>query len=187
MSSIERRYRRWLNLYPKEYRDARGEEILATLLEASSEHGRLSPADLLHLTWHGAWVRSCLIVRRLCTGRLPRSIYIATLLMAILAALNLMSAAFSHNGPKNQSSHLDNIIVGLVLVGLDLVVRTWSGRLYPAVIGALVVLVAASFVTIDLLINACAVFPLALLVLGRKRYMEAIPEVDLPQRSRRAT
>ena len=107
--------------------------------------------------------------------------------MAILAALNLMSAAFSHNGSKNQSSHLDNIIVGLVLVGLDLVVRTWSGRLYPAVIGALVVLVAASLVTIDLLINACAVFPLALLVLGRKRYMEAIPEVDLPQRSRRAT
>jgi hypothetical protein len=187
VNNCERRYRRWLNLYPKEYRDARGEEILATLLEAASDHGRLSPADLLHITWHGAWVRSCLIVRRLCAGRLPRSVYVTTLFMAILAAINLMSAAFSHNGPKNQSSHLDNIIVGLVFVGLVLVLRTWSGRLYPAVIGALVVVVATSFATIDLLIDACAVVPLALLVIGRKRYMEAIPEVDLPQESRRAT
>lgn len=185
MSSSERRYRRWLHFYPKEYRDARGEEILATLLDAAAEHGQLSLADLLHITVHGIWVRSCLIARRLGTGRLPRSVHIATLLMVILAALNLMNAAFSQNGPKNQSSHLDNIIVGFVFVGLALLLRTWSRRLYPAVMGALVLLVATSFVTVDLLIDAYAVIPLVLLVVGRRRYMAGIPEVDLPQGPRR--
>lgn len=179
MSSSERRYRRWLQIYPKQYRDDRGEEILATLLESSSEHGRLSPVDLLHITVHGAWVRSRLIARRLCTGRLPRSVYIATLVMAILGALNLMGAAFADNGPKNQSSHLDNIIVGFVFVGLDLLLRTWSRRFYLAVMGALLVLVATSFVTVDLLIDVYAVIPLVLLVIGRRRYVAGISGVDL--------
>ena len=185
MSTAERRYRRWLRLYPKEYRDARGEEILATLLEATSDHRRLSLADLLQITVHGTWVRSCLIARRLRTGRLPRSVYVATLFIAILASLNLMGAAFSHNGPKNQSSHLDNIIVGFVFVGLDLLLWTWRRRLYPVVMSALVVLVATSFVTVDLLLDFYAVIPLVLLVIGRRRYMAQIPVADLPQGPRR--
>ena len=96
-----------------------------------------------------------------------------------------MNAALAQNGPKNQSSHLDNIVVGFVFVGLALLLRTWSGRLYPAVMGALVLLVATSLVTVDLLIDAYAVIPLVLLVVGRRRYMAGIPEVDLPQGPRR--
>ncbi|MGD0311763.1 MAG: hypothetical protein ABSC90_04815 [Acidimicrobiales bacterium] len=185
MISSEQRYRRWLRFYPKEYRQDRGEEILATLLEASAEHGRLSTADLLHITAHGAWVRSRLMARCLTSGKLPRSVYIATVFMVILAVLNLTNAALSQNGPKNQSSHVDNIVVGFVFVGLALCVRTWSRRLYPAVMVALVLLVATAFVTIDLFIDVYAVIPLALLVLGRRRYMAVIPEVDLPEGPRR--
>jgi hypothetical protein len=181
VSSPERRYRRWLHIYPKDYRSDREEEILGTLLEASSEHGRLSLVDLLHITVHGAWVRSRLMAKRLCSGRLPRSVYIATLLMAFLGALNLMAAAFSHNGPKNQSSHLDNIMAGLVFVGLDLLLRSWRRRSYLVVTGALCVLVATSFVTVDFLIDVFAVFPLILLVIGRKRYLAGIPEVECPR------
>jgi hypothetical protein len=184
MNSPEQHYRRWLRIYPTEYRKARGEEILATLLESSAEHGRLSAGDLAHITVHGAWVRSRLMARRLSTGTLPRSVYIATLIMVILAALNLMNAAFSQNGPKNQSSHVDNIVVGLVLVGLALGLRTWSRWLYPVVMGALVLLVATAFVTIDLIIDVYAVIPLVLLVIGRKRYLVVIPEVVLPQEPR---
>ncbi len=180
MSASERRYRRWLQLYPKEYRDARGEEILATLLD-TSERGRLSLADLLQITAHGTYVRSCLIVRRLRRGRLPRSVYVATLLMAVLASLNLMTAAFSENGPKNQSSHLDNVIVGLVFIGLDLLLWTWRPRMYSVVMGTLVVLAATSFVTVDLLLDSCAAIPLVLLVIGRKRYVAQVPGAELPQ------
>ena len=186
MSTSEQRYRRWLQIYPKEYRDARGEEILGTLLEASIEHGRLSLADLLHISVHGTWVRTRLIVRRLRVGTLPRSVYVATLFVAILACLNLMGAAFSDNGPKNQSSHLDNIIVGIVFIGLDLLLWTWRRRLYPVVVGALVALVATSFVTVDLLLDSYAVIPLVLLVIGQKRYMAQIPVADLPQRPGKA-
>jgi hypothetical protein len=184
VSSAEQRYRRWLRFYPKEYRRARGEEILATLVESATRDGRLSVADLVHITAHGTCVRFRLAARRLRMGRLPRSVYIATLLIAILAALNLMAAAFSRNGPKNQSSHLDNIVVGLVFVGLDLLLWMWNRRLYPVAMGTLVLLTATSVVTIDLFVNAYAVLPLVLLIVGRKRYMAAIPEVDLPQEPR---
>ncbi len=180
MSRSERRYRRWLRFYPKEYRHARGEEILTTLLEARSDRGRLSLADLLHITTHGTYVRAWSMARRWRAARLPRSVYVATLVIAILAALNLLAAAFPHNGPQNQSSHLDNIVVGFVFVGIDLLLWAWSRRLYPLAMGVLAVVVATSAVTVDLSRDVYAVVPLVLLVVGRKRYMARIPMVELP-------
>jgi hypothetical protein len=174
-------------LYPKAYRRHRGEEILATLLDASSERGRLSPADLLYLTVHGVGVRWRLIAGRWRTGKLPRSVYVATLFIALLASINLLGAAFSHNGPKNQSSHLDNVLVGLVFVGLDLALWMWKRPLYPVVIGALVVLTATSLVTVDLLVDSSAVIPLALLVIGRQRYLAQLPIAELAQGPRGMT
>lgn len=43
MTTPERRYRRWLWAYPKEYRNVHGEEILSTLLDANSGGGRYAP------------------------------------------------------------------------------------------------------------------------------------------------
>jgi hypothetical protein len=71
-----------------------------------------------------------------------------------------------------------------VFVGLDLLLWMWNRRLYPVAMGTLVLLTATSVVTIDLFVNAYAVLPLVLLIVGRKRYMAAIPEVDLPQEPR---
>lgn len=183
MNQPEQRYRRWLRLYPKAYRHDRGEEILATLIEASSERGRLSSTDLLYLTLHGIGVRWRSIAGRWRTGRLPRSVYVATLIIALLAAINLLGAAFSQNGPKNQSSHLDNVVVGLVFVGLDLALWMWKRPLYPLVLGALAVLTATAVVTVDLLVDSCAVLPLVLLIIGRKRYLTQLSTADLAQGS----
>jgi hypothetical protein len=168
-------------LYPKAYRHDRGEEILATLLEASSERGRLSSADLLYLTLHGVGVRWRSVAGRWRAGRLPRSVYVATLFIALLASINLLGAAFSQNGPKNPSSHLDNVVVGLVFVGLDLALWMWKRSLYPLVVGALAVLTATSVVTVDLLVDSCAVIPLVLLIIGRKQYLAQLPTADLAQ------
>lgn len=184
MTSSERRYRRWLRFYPEEYRHARGEEILTTLLDTTSERGRIG--DLLHVAAHGVWMRSCLIARRSWAGKLPRTVYVATLVMAILAVFNLLNAALPQNGPRNPSSHLDNVIVGIALIGLAILLRTWSRRLYPAVLGALVCLVAMSIVVVDLFYDVLAVIPLVLLVIGRRRYTAAIPDrLDPSQGPRR--
>jgi hypothetical protein len=174
VTSSERRYRRWLRFYPEEYRRARGEEILTTLLDTASERARIG--DLLHVAAHGVWMRSRVIARRSWAGKLPRTVYVATLVMAILAVFNLLNAAFPQNGPKNPSSHIDNIIVGFALIGLALLLRTWSRRLYPAVLGALICLVAMSFVVVDLLYDVLAVIPLVLLVIGTRPYTAALPE-----------
>ena len=46
MNSREARYAWLLKVYPKHYRDERGEEILGTLLDASFDHGGAGPAML---------------------------------------------------------------------------------------------------------------------------------------------
>jgi hypothetical protein len=64
-TSLERRYRRWLFAYPRAYRQGRGAEILATLLDAA-EPGRSRPParEVVYLIRHGLSVRAAEVGRR---------------------------------------------------------------------------------------------------------------------------
>jgi hypothetical protein len=180
MTDLERRYRRWLRAYPKAYRQVRGEEILSTLLDAAPATGVVSK-DLLHIVIHGLRVRWILLARRFGRGTLPRSVHSATLILVFMAVVNWLNAAFAHNGPKNPSSHVANIVVGFVFVVLCLMIQTWSRLLYAVVIGILAVIMAMSFVNSDLIFELNAIVPLILLMVGWRRYMAAIPPAEWPQ------
>lgn len=172
MNPSERRYQRWLRVYPKEYRDHRGEEILSTLLDASSGPDGPALRDLAVLVAHGLHVRLALTIERFGRGRLPRSVHGASLCIAFLATLNFL-VALGHSGPKNPDSHVANIVVGLALALAVLLLRTWSRILYGVVVGVLATLAATWFVSADLIINILAIIPLGLLMIGWRRYMGA--------------
>jgi hypothetical protein len=194
VKSPERRYRRWLCAYPKEYRDVRAEEILSTLLDASSVGGRHAPWDFLPIVTHGIRVRLTLTAKRFRRGTLPRSVRGAIVCLLIVAALNLLDSVTAHNGPKNPGGHIGNFVVGIVLIGLCVLLTTWSRFLYMTVMGALVVLMATNFVGTYTMSEVNVVVPLVLLVLplvllavGWRRYMATTPRGSLstpPQRTR---
>jgi hypothetical protein len=184
VTDLERRYRRWLRAYPLVYRQVRGEEILSTLVEAAPANG-VAAKDLIYIGIHGLRVRGSLLVHRFGQGTLPRSVHSATLILVFMVVVNWLNAAFAHNGPKNPSSHLANIVVGLVFVALALMIQAWSRFLYAAVIGFLMITMALSFVNSDLIFELNAIVPLILLIVGWRRYMAAIPPAQWPPRSPR--
>ena len=186
MKSAERRYRRWLRVLPKEYCDVRGEEILSTLLDAASEGRRHSPWDFLELVAHGVRVRLVLTAKRFGRGRLPPSVRAAIACLIVVAVLNLLASVTGHTGAKNSGGHIGNVVVGIVLIGLCVVLKTWSRLLYGAVMGALVVLMSANFVDTNTLneVNVVVplvllVFPLVLLAVGWRRFVATTPRVSV--------
>lgn len=64
-SPLERRYRRWMALYPKSFRAEREDEMLAVLMQnADPEQTRPRPAEVANLARHG-------LRRRASSGRFP--------------------------------------------------------------------------------------------------------------------
>jgi hypothetical protein len=61
MTTPEQRARRWLRIYPRAYRERRGEELLATLLDKARDDPRLSVREIRAIIVHAASLR----VRRL--------------------------------------------------------------------------------------------------------------------------
>jgi hypothetical protein len=58
MSDLRQRYVRLLKFYPKAYREQRGDEILATLMEASpSDREHPAPSDAVDIALHGVQMR----------------------------------------------------------------------------------------------------------------------------------
>jgi hypothetical protein len=57
MTDPERRIQRLLRLYPAAYRAQRGEEIIATVLDAGDARGRVSRRDLVDVAAHGIQMR----------------------------------------------------------------------------------------------------------------------------------
>lgn len=79
------RYRLLLGAYPRSYRDARGQEMLAVLLEAEERRGRWSVLpEAVSLVAHGLALR----VRRPLAGRgVPPSVSLAGVSLILLLAL----------------------------------------------------------------------------------------------------
>jgi len=91
MNDRERRYSRLLWVYPARYRSERGDEILATLLEASSD-GRIAFArDTVDIVMHGTQVRLGLSADRFA-GRVLTLAALPGLMMA--AALSIVMFVF---------------------------------------------------------------------------------------------
>jgi hypothetical protein len=66
MNDRARRYAKLLWAYPKLYRRERGDEIVGTLLEASTKHGdRPAVRDVIDLATHGVKLRFTLIGDRI--------------------------------------------------------------------------------------------------------------------------
>jgi len=164
VKSPKRRYQKWLRAYPKGYRNVRGEEILSTLLDASSEGDRNGLRDFLPVVAHGARVRLAVTAKRFGRGSLPRPVRGAIACLLLVAALNLLASVTGHNGPKNPSDHLGNIVMGLGLVGLCVLLKAWSRSLYITVMVALVALMSTNFVNTYTTSELNIVVPLVTLV-----------------------
>jgi hypothetical protein len=179
------RYRRWLRLYPRAYRTDRGEEILGTLVESSSDHHRLALGDLAYLVAHAARVRLRLIARRPAPAPLPQP---ARVVMWILIGLGIMDlfdgVVLDRGGPKNPGPDVRGIAAGLVFLVLAVFLAARRRSLYATVIGVLLLFVGSAVVETDQLIGALIlasplVVLLLLLLVGWRRYMAALAK-DLP-------
>jgi hypothetical protein len=58
MKSPERRVRKWLRVYPRAYRERRGEELVATLLDKARDDPRLPAREIASVLAHGGWMRA---------------------------------------------------------------------------------------------------------------------------------
>jgi hypothetical protein len=185
MKVDERRYRRWLRLYPKAYRTSRGEEILGTLVESYADGHRLALGDVAHLVAHAFRVRVSLIVRRPARAPLPQPARLVTWIFVGLAIMNLLDGAvLGQGGPKNPGPDVRAIVAGLVFLLLAVFLVARRRSLYAAVIGVLLVLVGSAVVETDQLIGALLLAsPLIVLLLlllgGWRRYTGALPK-ELP-------
>jgi hypothetical protein len=181
----ERRYQRWLRLYPKGYRTERGEEILGTLVESSSDHHRLAVGDLAYLMAHAVRVRLRIIVRRPAPAPLPQPARLVMWIFIGLAVMNLFDGVvLNRGGPRNPGPDVRAIVAGLVFFLLAAFLAARRRNLYATVIGVLLVLVGSAVVETDQLIGALIlasplVVLLLVLVVGWRRYMGALPK-DLP-------
>jgi hypothetical protein len=185
MTVDERRYRRWLRLYPKAYRTDRGEEIVGTLLESNSDHHRLVVRDLAFLVMHAARVRLRLIVRRPAPAPMPQPARLVTWILVVLGVMNLFDGvALDRGGPKNPGPDVRGIVAGAVFLLLAVLLMGRRRSLYATVIGVLFVFVGSAVVDSDQLIGGLILAsPLVVLLLlllgGWHRFMVALPK-DLP-------
>ena len=87
MKDSNRRQKALLRLYPKSYRNDRGDEILGTLYEASSQHHRVGAMDLLYIVTHALRVRVRFLINGHGGGRLPQPVRLVTWLLDGLAVV----------------------------------------------------------------------------------------------------
>jgi hypothetical protein len=178
----ERRYQRWLRLYPKAYRTDRGEEILGTLVESSSDHHRLAVGDLAYLMAHAVQVRLRLLVRRPAPAPLPQPARLVMWIFIGLAIMNLFDGVvLDRGGPKDPGPDVRAIVAGLVFLLLAVLLAARRPSLYATVIGVLLVLVGSAAVDTNQLIGVLIlasplVVLLLLLLVGWRRYMAALPK-----------
>lgn len=195
MTDPERRYQRWLRLYPKEYRSVRGDEMLATLLD-STEHDHPKIVDLLHIIVHAARVRLSVVGKGPVRRPLPQPVRLATWILVGLAVVNwanaILNAALDHSHPKEPSMQPWVIVTGFVLLGLNLLLQARRRLLYMIVIAVLVAFIATGLMATGLSGAALVIeVPYLLLVLllaaGWRRYMAAISSKETPAGATRGT
>jgi hypothetical protein len=153
MSERDEHFARLLLIYPKAYREERGEEILGTLLEASPSH-KSYPAlrDVLDVTLHGMQMRLGLTADRfvgrvLGLAAMP-GLVIAAVLSIFLAIfgewLAHVGQAASMNGPLSTVALL--VYLAWVLGAASALIWPLRRRVFAAVCVLATVLVVASTV-----------------------------------------
>jgi hypothetical protein len=151
MSERDEHFARLLLIYPKAYREERGEEILGTLLDASPSH-KSYPAlrDVLDVTLHGLQMRLGLTADRfvgrvLGLAAMP-GLVIAAVLSIFLAIfgewLPHVGQAAPMNGPLSMAALL--VYVAWVLGAAGGVIWPHRRRVFAAVCVLVTVLVVAS-------------------------------------------
>lgn len=124
---LELAYRRLLLAYPADYRQARGEEILSTLLAAApSGRRRPTPAEAFNLVYHGIRTRARTTRRAVAGPVAADALALATLVSLTMAAAVAVAA-----------------IVGVGLLGQPVFWRTQGG--YSVPVRAVASLVLATF------------------------------------------
>ncbi len=189
MKDLQRRYRRWLRLYPKAYRSAHGDEVLATLLDGASEGREPSTTDLIHLMAHAVRVRARLFFRSAHRG-MPQPVRLVTWLLVGFAVIDLYGSIFTHGGPKNPGPNFGGIATALVFLGLNLLLQARRRFLYVAVIGVLITFVVGGLSTSGpsvggFLIEVPYLLFIVLLLAGWHRYVAAIRDGCDPKTGRK--
>jgi hypothetical protein len=165
MSPLERRCRSLLRAYPRWYRRLRGEEMLATLLEASRPGQRWPSArDTRALIIGGLRVRATQDQRLTTAANLRLAAQLgAALALLLLIAGNLTSAILisAHIYGQNIGNGLWS---GYGLLGLATVVAAWFARRFVVAVLAAATAAAALWVFWGSG-KALAILPAALLVL----------------------
>ena len=187
MRDPRRRYERWLRVYPRTYRSVRGEEILATLLDASSEQVRPAFGDLLRIVAHAMRVRV-----RLCAGRpvrrsLPQPVRLVTWLLVGVAVFDWYNALVTHSGPRDPGSPLRGIAAGFLFFVLNVLLQTRRRLLYVLVIGVFLTLLAMVLVAtgptgIGVVFDVPYILFVVLLIVGWHPYMVAIRDCASPSK-----
>jgi len=86
VNELERRYAKLLKVYPKHYREARGDEIVGTLLDASpTDRERPALSDVADLIMHGTQIRLGLTSDRFAGRVLGRAATPGLLMAAAMA------------------------------------------------------------------------------------------------------
>jgi hypothetical protein len=178
MKDSNRRHTALLRLYPKSYRNDRGDEILGTLYEASSQHRRVDAMDLLYIAAHALRVRVRFLVNGLGGGRLPQPVRFVTWLLDGFAVVFVSGAVFAHHGPKNSGFHWQVLLAGLAFFALSLMLLARRRSLYILAIGALMIfacsIVVDSGPDFGAILSAPFVMFALLLAIGWPRYRAAI-------------
>jgi hypothetical protein len=179
MSDPSRRCRRWLRAYPAAYRREKGDEILATLLDASTEQGP-GILDLLFVAAHASRVRLRILAER-WTGRtaLPQPVRLATWILVGAAVAAWYDSLSVDNGPRNPGLHFRGVGFGFVLILVHALIQARRRLTY-----AMAIAVPAGFETVMILespdpgTGALLGLPFAvvalLLLAGWRRYAAAV-------------
>jgi hypothetical protein len=178
MKISNRRQKAVLRLYPKGYRSDRGDEILGTLSEASSQHRRVSALDLLYIAIHALRVRARFLVNGYEGGRLPQPVRFVTWLLDGLAVVFVFGAVFAHHGPKNSGFHWQVLLTGLAFFAVSLMLVARRRSLYLVAIGVLMIfacsIVVDSGPDFGAILSAPFVALVLLLAVGWRRYRATI-------------
>lgn len=178
MKDPNRRFETVLRLYPRSYRNHRGDEIMGTLYEASSQDRRIGAMDLLYIATHAFRVRVRFLVNGLECGRLPQPVRLVTWLLDGLGVIFVFGAVFAHHGPQNPGFHWTELLAGLVFIVLSLLLWVRRRSLYILVVGVLTIFACSIVVDSDLGLGAILSAPFVLftllLAIGWPRYRAAI-------------
>jgi hypothetical protein len=172
----QRHYRRLLSLYPKEYREVHGEEMLGTLLDISSERGRFPMVELPRVLLHAVRVRLRISLSRPGRIPLPQPARLVTWMFAALSAIDWYSVIFYRHGPKNPGPNWNGIVSGVVFLGLSLLVLARRRLLYSLAASACAALSILVFIEarphLDGLMIAAPYIAASCLLFGwRRRYL----------------